>query len=202
MGTRGLTAVMVGGEYKIAQYGQWDHNPAGQGATALAFCRELLHKKTEAAFRKQLRRCRWATDAEMARVSGIEAFLFARDHGAKILSLVLEAKTKEIVLQDSITFSGESLHCEQGYVIDLDKMAFEVYEGFNKVPLDQSERFSGFDQPGEYRPIKLAAAWRLTDKKLGRMPAKAQDTALRLGYRVLPTEEEFIRQLTPKDEDE
>ena len=41
MGTRHLTAVHVDGEYKIAQYGQWDGYPEGQGMTALTFARRI-----------------------------------------------------------------------------------------------------------------------------------------------------------------
>ncbi len=37
-----MTAVVMDGEFKIAQYGQWDHYPEGQGKTVLAFCREWL----------------------------------------------------------------------------------------------------------------------------------------------------------------
>lgn len=32
MGTRNLTAVYIDGEYKVAQYGQWDGYPEGPGA--------------------------------------------------------------------------------------------------------------------------------------------------------------------------
>lgn len=35
MGTRNLTAVYLDGQYKVAQYGQWDGYPEGQGITAL-----------------------------------------------------------------------------------------------------------------------------------------------------------------------
>lgn len=31
MGTRNLTAVYLDGQYKVAQYGQWDGYPEGQG---------------------------------------------------------------------------------------------------------------------------------------------------------------------------
>ncbi len=194
MGTRGLTAVMADGEYKIAHYMHNDCYPGGQGATALKFCREnLLRKEGVERFRSALQRCCFVPDDK-------SQVIF--DRGAELLYSVFASDAQEIKLHNSITFAGDSLFCEWAYCIDLDKMTFEVYRGFNKVPLDQSERFSGFDRPGEYRPIKLAASWKLTTKKLGRMPAKAQDTALRLGYRVLPTHEKFIRQLTPKDEDE
>ncbi len=40
-GTRNLTCVVVGGEYKVAQYGQWDGYPSGQGLTALNFLRGM-----------------------------------------------------------------------------------------------------------------------------------------------------------------
>lgn len=37
MGTRGLTMVICDGETKVAQYGQWDHYPEGNGITCLEF---------------------------------------------------------------------------------------------------------------------------------------------------------------------
>lgn len=37
MGTRHLIAAVIDGEYKIAQYGQWDGDPEGQGLTVLDF---------------------------------------------------------------------------------------------------------------------------------------------------------------------
>jgi len=37
MGTRNLTCVRVDGEYKVAQYCQWDGYPSGQGRTILSF---------------------------------------------------------------------------------------------------------------------------------------------------------------------
>lgn len=39
MGTRNLTMVMVDGVYKVAQYGQWDGYPSGQGITVFIFSR-------------------------------------------------------------------------------------------------------------------------------------------------------------------
>ena len=40
MGTRNLTVVYVDGEYRVAQYGQWDGYPSGQGMTCLKFLTE------------------------------------------------------------------------------------------------------------------------------------------------------------------
>ena len=51
MGTRNLTIVYVDGEYKVAQYGQWDGYPEGQGATCLDF---LRNKMDEKIFREEL----------------------------------------------------------------------------------------------------------------------------------------------------
>ena len=41
MGTRHLICVVSDGDYKVAQYGQWDGYPSGQGAAIL----EFLHKE-------------------------------------------------------------------------------------------------------------------------------------------------------------
>ena len=41
MGTRNLTMVIDrAGKLKVAQYGQWDGYPSGQGATILAFAKD------------------------------------------------------------------------------------------------------------------------------------------------------------------
>ena len=60
MGTRHLIAVHKDGKYPIAQYGQWDGYPTGQGVRVLAFCQDagklqrleanlgLLHEVTKA----------------------------------------------------------------------------------------------------------------------------------------------------------
>ena len=52
MGTRNLVAVQIDGQYKIAQYGQWDGYPSGKGLEVLEFLRERMN---EEAFVKALR---------------------------------------------------------------------------------------------------------------------------------------------------
>ena len=55
MGTRNLTAVFIDGEYKVAQYGQWDGYPGGQGMTALHFLRdEMEEERFKDAVRKSV----------------------------------------------------------------------------------------------------------------------------------------------------
>ena len=39
MGTRNLSCAYMDGEFKVAQYGQWDGYPEGQGLTILEFLR-------------------------------------------------------------------------------------------------------------------------------------------------------------------
>jgi hypothetical protein len=45
MGTRNLVAVYLDGIHRIAQYGQWDGYPSGQGKTVLSFLRETLAER-------------------------------------------------------------------------------------------------------------------------------------------------------------
>lgn len=174
MGTRNLTCVVLNGEYRIAQYGQWDGYPSGQGATAL----EFLHSTSLVKFIERVKACRYATNEEIEQaykaagadgsgfVSGaiVEKFqqhfpLINRDHGAEILALVRDS-TGEVVLNNQLSFASDSLFCEYAYVIDLDKMTFEVYHGFNKEP-HTGERFSDLPRPerpgggvNEYHAVK------------------------------------------------
>lgn len=45
MGTRHLTCVVKNNEYKVAQYGQWDGYPSGQGVNILNFLKEMSQEK-------------------------------------------------------------------------------------------------------------------------------------------------------------
>lgn len=169
MGTRGLTAVYVDGNYKIAQYGQWDHYPGGQGVVALAFLREM----DEAHFREALSRCKFVSAGEAnALFNGPKGRYFTRDHGAKILDLV-DKSQGEVLLYNQINFAGDSLLCEYAYVVDLDKRTFEVYKGSNRSPLDPSERFADAPpdktSPPEYGPVRL---WRTF--VLDKLPTEAE----------------------------
>lgn len=178
MGTRNLVAVYSKGVPVIAQYGQWDGHPSGQGKTALEFCTE--HLSTPAgrdAFKVKLTQCRWVTDDEIKvahEAVGIEGpFMtmdqsqkldhmfpyLSRDIGARILEMV-RISPVDVLLVNSIEFAGESLHCEFAYVVDLDHNTFEAYVGFQKSRTT-GQRFSEFESEGKYAPVKLAGSWSL-----------------------------------------
>lgn len=158
MGTRHLTLVQLGGTYKVAQYGQWDGYPEGQGQRVVNFLQTIKTKKALAEFTKKVAalveispaelEARWASvGADGSGLVGMEvadAFKakwphFSRDCGAEILNLVASGKAKEVSLDAD--FAKDSLFCEWAYLIDLDAGTFEVFKGFNKRPLPKNARF-------------------------------------------------------------
>lgn len=182
MGTRHLIAVYMEGAYRVAQYGQWDGHPGGQGAEVLEFCRErLLSLEGYRAFVDALRRCRFLEKGEASGANPETDPLFSRDTGAAALRIIQDTKEGEIRLYDSSDFAGDSLFCEWGYVIDLDTNRLEVFKGFNKTPLTKADRFFGRPGTDGYHPIKLAQSWALSE---------------------LPTEEAFLAAFKEEDEDE
>jgi hypothetical protein len=170
MGTRNLVAVQLKGKYRIAQYGQWDGYPSGQGATVLEFLAKWDRKK----FEKKVRASKFCTkknmtalqvelDATKDQVAFYKKYpQLTRDTGAKILQVVQDSESG-IKLQNSIDFAGDSLFCEWAYVIDLDENTLEVYKGFYKGKVPDGERFakSPIEAGSEYSPIKLAAKYSL-----------------------------------------
>ena len=207
MGTRNLTMVISEGKTKIAQYGQWDGYPSGQGATALTFLRKIDH----AAFKKRLKSVSFFTKEEIDKIADedkttngraseriyAEKPWLSRDLGADILNAVgfgiygKDSDNKKGIkcvvdkLIDSSNFAADSLFCEWAYVIDLDKKTFEIYNGFNQTPLNKNERFFGLEQEGkhktDYEPVGLLKSYSL---------------------RKLPTVNKFLKDLKPKEEDE
>jgi len=156
MGTRNLICVVKNGEYKVAQYGQWDGQPSGQGVDILDFLRNEMDR---AKFKNQIEALSFATDDELKQtwieigeepntmisveVANKYKELYPEhsvDNGSGILRLIQDSD-RQLKLRNSIDFAKDSLSCRWGYVIDLDKNLFEVYEGANKTPLDETERF-------------------------------------------------------------
>jgi len=167
MGTRNLTCVALDGEYKIAQYGQWEGYPGGQGMTALEFLRMLVKSPTKVS--KFTEKVKALGSISAQEIDDLESFdspnfenkypYLCRNMGAEILDFVLKFKGS-LRLYNSIEFAGDSLFCEWAYVIDLDKKTFEVYAGFNQKSLSSSERFFNYNAPNkDYCPIKLLVSF-------------------------------------------
>lgn len=181
MGTRNLTMVICNGQTKIAQYGQWDCYPSGQGNTALQFLKSVNLQD----FKKRLEKVHFVTEEETKEK---EAFLKSigsndgwvnfeqgkiyqqkykfdsRDHAAGILQLLMDNPNIDVALNDSSSFAADSLFCEWAYVIDLDAETFEVYKGFNQQPLTEKDRFFYLqDKNAEYMPVKLVKSYSLND---------------------------------------
>lgn len=184
MGTRHLIAVQVDGEYKVAQYGQWDGYPSGQGVKVLGFLTAPEFDKN--AFAEAVRACSdisdeeykhaWVScgadpEAEWVSMNVNNKFKKAyphlhRDCGAGILPLIMAAGANGLKLNNYIEFAADSLYCEWAYVIDLDKNTFEVFTGFNKTPLDPSERFASLpvvpdNTDRQYYQVKLVQSYDL-----------------------------------------
>lgn len=183
----------MGGEYKVAQYGQWDGYPSGQGKTILTFLRSV----DIADFRRRVATITEISEEELGALwkacggddSGFvtldvskkmttEHPEFSRDTGAKILDVIMQRDALQV--RRDIEFAQDSLFCEWAYVIDLDTNTLEVYKGFQKAPLAETERFYTSEiKEGEYFPVRQIATYPLN---------------------ALPTEEEFLA--LEKDDDE
>lgn len=189
MGTRNLTIVKHKGEYKVAQYGQWDGYPSGQGLTVLEFARSLCTVNTLLEFTRKVDAVQVASieyindinkriDNDDLKDWTSEYPELSWDTCAKILQMIMD-RPPGIKLKDDINFAADSLFCEWAYVIDLDDGTFEAYQGFNRSPLKSEDRFfflSGSRPQGygeDFYPIKLypGAKWNL---------------------QALPTQEEFV----------
>lgn len=197
MGTRNLTIVHKNGEYKVAQYGQWDGYPEGLGATLLNFLKSVNMD----SFRNAIDNVSFYTQEELEEIDKSIADRreilpnyewqrdyphLSRDCGGDILNrIVFKGVTK---VKNAIDFAADSLFCEWAYVIDLDTNKFEVYKGFNHEELSSDERFYFLEDKRDkenivgkdYHPIKFVKAYDIDN---------------------LPDEKIFIADLT-SDEDE
>jgi hypothetical protein len=129
MGTRNLTKVIdKNGVTKVAQYGQWDGYPSGQGVVA------LYHAHNQKLIESKLKLCHFLDEKGIDHINkGITpetdiSFEFpnlSRDTCADILGYVAYALPYdgEIQLVDHSDFEKEGM-CEGVYTIDFQTMKF------------------------------------------------------------------------------
>ena len=147
MGTRNLTKVIdKDGIVRVAQYGQWDGYPSGQGVNA------LLHAYSHRAIEEGLARVRWAEQEELDKIysslpemnrlgtddSKAFGLLYpnlTRDTCADILGVVAWS-VGEVILVDESDFEKDTLYCEGVYTIDFQKRKFISWYGRKTVEFD------------------------------------------------------------------
>jgi hypothetical protein len=210
MGTRNLTMVIdPKGVTKVAQYGQWDGYPSGQGRTCLEFLKsvnleEFIQKLESVQLdtneqRNEFLKSIGVIDGKPANEAQTKLYyerykLGSRNIGGGILESIMESEETPIVLLGDVEFAADSLFCEWAYVIDLQKKTLEVYEGFNHTLLVDTDRFFYLQEKSEmdnakrkergsdssYYPVKCIKEYNLTE---------------------LPEVEEFVNDCEPKDEE-
>jgi hypothetical protein len=132
MGTRGLTKVIDNkGILKVAQYGQWDHYPEGQGVKILSILTDDHYAVEELEL--ALDKCYFTTEEEreaiysdyntnypetthMKRFSSMLPN-FSRDTGGDILTVV-RWSAGSVPLMDESEFEHDGLFCEGVYTVN------------------------------------------------------------------------------------
>lgn len=208
MGTRNLTMVIDReGQYKVAQYGQWDGYPSGQGVTILNFAKDkskMERLENELKNIKFYNRCDDLNDYikshderanARTRTEEDKYFfdkLLTRNLCADILNSIItldkgllpKELNKTIYLCDEFDFGKDSLFCEWAYCINFQTNKLECFAGFNKSKDKQHPRFyvSEDEQVCEgYYGISLIKEYDLDD---------------------LPSKEEFIKELNEEVEED
>lgn len=168
MGTRGLSMVMSNGEFKVAQYGQFDNYPSGAGYDTVKFINSPNFISKD--FKDKVDKLEKFTNNELrhideARYSGKISSCYIlfpqldRNTGPNIFNLINRGIVKKIV--DSIEFAYKThyLGCEWGWCINLDTNCLDCYKGYQDEPLTPEQPFykyqSSMDESNKGYPIKL-----------------------------------------------
>ena len=166
MGTRNLTMVIdKQGIIKVAQYGQWDGYPSGNGIEILAFAKD---KSNLEKLEKRLEEVEFITPTCSAKpffkgynkrankncLTDNDRYFFetfmSRDVGADILKNIVNEDYSNmpnelkgtIWLGDETKFGQDSIFCEWAYCINFQTNKLECFDGFNKSKKKQHPRFA------------------------------------------------------------
>ncbi len=190
MGARHLVLVYYDGEYKVAQYGQYDGYPENAGLDTLRFVRKLMAENQLISFCQKVRAIREVDEKYLEQLRQEPNWFenhpeFNRTTGSGILSIILERAHGLRLPPSDLDFAADSLFCEWAWLLDLDNQTFEAYMGFNKRPLTPEDRFYFLrDRELEtrgYHAVVLAASWPFAN---------------------LPSDKEFLAALQDSDSEE
>lgn len=129
MWTRHIIAVKQAWVFKVANYGQWDGYPTGQGEAIRAFLSEVDMD----IFKEKISACRAITSQELEDIPDVdenwvewpEAYPWlSRDAWASILSYIMEDKSVLKMAENCLT---PNMWIEWSYLINLDAMTLSVY---------------------------------------------------------------------------
>lgn len=140
MGTRNLTKVIdKNGEVRVAQYGQWDGYPAGQGVNMLSFisgykmidkielslvkCRFISEGEVGAAYDVYSDEPKWEELRNDHNGYSIAFPSLSRDTCTDILKVIVYSN-EEVVLWDDSGFQNDQLMCEGIYTLDYQTKEF------------------------------------------------------------------------------
>lgn len=166
MGTRHLTCVVKDNEFRVAQYGQWDGYPSGQGVNIVTFIKEVLIDDDikRRAFEKHLDLCVEIGEEEMderLELRGIKTENGWMDmHQAEIYKVEFPHMSRDIgsdilwnVLGEPTLFQGEYRPKMHNGKIEIHLMPEFAFDGLfceyaYVVDLDRDELFvySGFNK--------------------------------------------------------
>lgn len=144
MGTRGLVEVIVDEEMRVAQYGQWDFYPNGEGVNGLEFVRELIKDGRVDEFKEKVRQIKYLEDGES--IPDGHEHAFSRNTGTDILYYILNGMPDEgnppveFLFLDK-AFRYDELFCEGIVTVNLDNetysftaWGFEATHYFDSLP--------------------------------------------------------------------
>lgn len=215
MGTRHLTMVISNKQTKVAQYGQWDGYPSGQGLNILKF----LHGADLKEFQKKLEPIRFITDKDREEVDAFlksigcengwmdieqskkyqeKYFFISRDCGSDILRLIMGESVSKYDYEKK-----EDVEIKQEVRFLADNSEFAADSLFCEwayvIDLDKGtfEVYKGFNQ----KPLgKTQRFYYLRKQKheKGYYPVRL---AKKYKLNELPTEDKFVEELKRKEED-
>ena len=135
MGTRGLTKVIdKDGILKVAQYGQWDHYPSGQGANILNIISKFhalenlslglkrVYFMTNPQHDKLVAKTDWQDSDSVDMFKAMYPTL-TRDLGSDVLLSIIYG-TGKVPLRNEADFEEEELWCEGVYTINFQTNEF------------------------------------------------------------------------------
>lgn len=169
MGTRGSVGIIQNKEYK-ASYNHFDSYPDGLGQDVVNFVNKVTKEKGWDKFKEQTKKVK-LVDEHTSKPSAVDKELYKEffngnvsdqslDDWHCLLRNVQGAATFEEIHNKSLfhmidgrNFIKDSLFCEYAYIINLDDMTLEFYEGFQRKP-QEGNKF-GTEKDDGYYPCKL-----------------------------------------------